>query len=119
MDSEFRYFPINLLVSGWYRFTGEAGTIMSDISDPPSWEGCGTSRVVWLRGTHPDISQGTVKVEYCMTGVRDSCEVTVTGELRTCLNVTSNTVYHVYYLVRVPADCQWAYCAKTNLPGPS
>ena len=39
----------------WYRFQGEAGERLADNSGPPSWEECGTSRVGWLAGTHPQI----------------------------------------------------------------
>jgi hypothetical protein len=39
----------------WYRFQGEAGQRLADISQPPSWEECGTSRVGWLSGAHPQI----------------------------------------------------------------
>ena len=30
------------------------------IRDPQKWESCGTSRVAWLRGRHPELAQGTV-----------------------------------------------------------
>ena len=45
------------LQEAWYRFEGEAGTQLADQRDPQKWETCGTSRVAWLRGNHPDLGQ--------------------------------------------------------------
>ena len=50
-----------LCQAGWYRFEGEAGTVLGDQTAPPIWEGCGTSRVVWLAGRHPGVESGTVR----------------------------------------------------------
>ena len=35
--------------------------MLADHANPPSWEGCGTSRVVWLEGGHPGVESGTVR----------------------------------------------------------
>ena len=52
----------NGLQAGWFRFMGEAGVQLADQRSPPTWEGCGTSRVAWLEGGHPSLIQGTVQV---------------------------------------------------------
>ena len=55
------YWPLVWCQPGWYRFEGEAGTVLADQAAPPIWEGCGTSRVVWLEGGHPGVESGTVR----------------------------------------------------------
>ena len=44
-----------MMQDGWYRFDGEAGERLADNTGAPSWEDCGTSRVGWLFGSHPEI----------------------------------------------------------------
>ena len=69
---------------GWYRFEGDAGAQMADNKEPPAWEDCGTSRVVWLQGDHPGMGDGTVDRAFCVTGLEENCETTITGRVRTC-----------------------------------
>ena len=86
--------------------------MLADSSGPPGWEECGTSRVVWLAGPHPELEDGTVAVTLCVSGLSSSCTVRVTGAVRQCRGETEN--YFVYRLVPVPGPCQWGYCAKTG-----
>ena len=86
--------------------------MLADGDDPPSWEACGTSRVVWLQGNHPMISDGTVERTFCITGVQENCETTVVGKVRTCISEAGGQ-YFVYDLVKPVIGCQWAYCAKS------
>ena len=101
------------LRSGWFRFVGEAGTVMADSRDPPGWEECGTSRVVWLEGSHPRLEDGTREVTLCVSGLSSSCTVSVAGAVRQCRGERED--FYVYRLVPIPGPCQWGYCAKTSL----
>ncbi|XP_023344139.1 uncharacterized protein LOC111713504 [Eurytemora carolleeae] len=95
----------------WYRFDGDAGTVLADQSSPPSWEDCGTSRVGWLAGSHPDIRDGTVNRTLCVTAFGGNCEVKMTnGQVRGCPDPRGG-IFYVYYLLRPGISCNWGYCA--------
>ena len=87
---------------------------MADISSPPGWEECGTSRVVWLAAPHPSLEQGTVEATLCVSGLSSSCTVRVGGAVRRCQGEAGQAggEYFVYRLVPVPGPCQWAFCAN-------
>ena len=89
--------------------------MMADSSSPPSWEQCGTSRVVWLARTHPSLEEGTVEATLCVSGLSSSCSARVTGAVRRCRAEGGQAgEYFVYRLVPVPGPCQWAYCANND-----
>ena len=85
--------------------------MMADSSSPPGWEQCGTSRVVWLDGSHPSLEEGTVEASLCVSGLSSSCTARVTGAVRQCRG-EGGEEYFVYRLLPVPGPCQWAYCAN-------
>ena len=55
----------NALVSGWYRFTGDAGTRMAATCPNFSLGACATLRQGWLNGTHPKTEDGQVVRKVC------------------------------------------------------
>merc|ERR1719500_468257 len=89
------------LEPGWYRFEGEAGTVLADQAAPPIWEGCGTSRVVWLEGRHPGVESGTVGVSYCVTGLNSNCDLRVSGEVRACVDERESERGGLFYVYRL------------------
>ncbi|XP_068728067.1 uncharacterized protein [Montipora capricornis] len=50
-------------LSGWYRFSGEAGTQMADSC--PKVHHCSTDSPGWLSGTHPTVAEGIVQRKVC------------------------------------------------------
>ena len=83
---------------------------MADTQDPPAWEECGTSMVVWLHGDHPEISDGTVDRTFCVTGLNVECDTTLPGKVMACSHL--NAQFFVYHLKQPSVGCQWAYCAR-------
>ena len=86
--------------------------MLADSTAPPGWEQCGTSRVVWLAGTHPSLAQGTLEVSLCVSGLSSSCTARLGGAVRRCRGEEGEEEYFVYRLGPVPGPCQWAYCAN-------
>ena len=106
------------LQSGWFRFEGDAGTQLADQRDPQKWESCGTSRVAWLRGLHPGLSEGTVRRTICVGEITGDCGHDSEVLLRTCPDTRGGTFW-VYRLDQVNVGCNWAYCAYTETDVPS
>ena len=105
----------------WYRFEGEAGTQLADQRDPQKWEACGTSRVAWLRGSHPSLDQGTVERTVCVGEITGDCGHDSLARVRTCPDTRGGraATFWVYRLARVNVGCHWAYCAYTEAQVPT
>jgi len=96
---------------GWYRFTGEAGTQMSETILPP-WR-CGALATGYLTEPHPVADDGVVDRTACFSWINDSClqpqEIGVVhcGDhyLYNLVNVTTNGRYCGIDLDPGPADC--------------
>ena len=69
-------------LSGWYRFTGEAGTQMPEI--PPEENSCGTDSPGWLNDTHPEVEDGAVNKQVCFRGRTNVCRRSRTIKIRNC-----------------------------------
>ena len=83
---------------------------MADTQDPPAWEECGTSMVVWLQGDHPGISEGTVDRTLCVTGIDAEYDTTLNVKVRARSHL--NAQFFVYHLKQPRVGCQWAYSAR-------
>ena len=52
-------------LSGWYRFSGGAGTQMAEAC--PKMYSCSTNSSGWLSGTHPTVVEGIVQRKVCFS----------------------------------------------------
>ena len=92
------------LTRGWYRFTSFVGDKMP--TSKVDQFHCGTDHPIWMKGTHPLVSDGTVDRKACINfyDLNDGCQTELDMKVRNC------TGYFVYYLG--PAySCPLAYCA--------
>ena len=96
------YCDTDTIVSNqWYRFTGEAGTMMAAYCIPKS--SCSTHRTGWINGTHPSAAYMTVSRTVCMHWSSKCCEKNYPVEITNCDG------YYVYKLKR-PTFCAERYC---------
>ena len=98
------------LSTGWYRFTGSAGTQMPEYV-VPSYS-CATHASGWLNGAHPAAGVST-GATVCYNWSGNSCSWS------TSITVTNCGFYYVYYLSAPPA-CSLRYCGYSGgeLPDP-
>ncbi|XP_068711555.1 uncharacterized protein [Montipora foliosa] len=92
-------------LSGWYRFSGEAGTQMAD-SCPKIYH-CTTDSPGWLDGTHPTVAEGIVQRKVCFFQqlfVSNCCEFSKDISVRNC------GAFYVYRLD--PLKCYSRYCGN-------
>ena len=89
------------LPKAWYRFMGLAGDRMPETC--VSSYHCGTHAPGWLRGVHPDTSEGVVSRTVCFTWRNKCCKWRSTILVRNCGN------FYVYKLARAP-KCKLRYC---------
>jgi len=99
--------------NAWYRFEGDAGTIMPD--SPTLHNFCGTVASGWLATTHPDIVFETIPATYCFRfNNAQKCKWYTEGLVTNCGD------FFVYYLVNVATEfpkinkCNLGYCV-TNV----
>merc|ERR1719154_1074300 len=99
--------------NAWYRFEGDAGTIMPD--SPTLHNFCGTVASGWLATTHPDIVFETIPATYCFRfNNAQKCKWYTEGFVTNCGD------FFVYYLVNVATEfpkinkCNLGYCV-TNV----
>ena len=87
----------------WYRFTGEAGTKMSE--NLTEIRHCGTYYSGWLKGSHPE-SEGKMEERYiCFSHPIRECPFKVKIRILNCKN------YYLYELENV-RKCNAGYCAQ-------
>ena len=89
------------LPKAWYRFMGMAGDRMPETC--VSSYHCGTHAPGWLRGAHPDVSEGVVSRTVCFTWRNNCCSWRSTILVRNCGD------FYVYKLQRAP-KCKLRYC---------
>ena len=94
-------------LSGWYRFSGEAGTQMAEAC--PKMHSCSTNSSGWLSGTHPTVAEGIVKRKVCFSQrvsqfFTDCCNQAKTISVRNC------GAFYVYCLD--PPDYYSRYCGN-------
>ncbi|KAM4697756.1 uromodulin-like [Rhinophrynus dorsalis] len=88
--------------SGWYRFVGSGGVRMPETCVPEL--SCNTHAPMWLRGSHPVLSDGIVNRTACAHWSGNCCLWSTTVQIKAC-----SGGYHVYKLSRTPA-CHLTYC---------
>lgn len=93
-------------LSGWYRFSGEAGFKMAEHC--VSKGRCGTFAPGWLSGTHPTLVEGAVERKVCFhwfDWMSDCCSFSTFIKVRNCGK------FYVYKL-RPPPVCSLRYCGN-------
>ncbi|XP_060080901.1 uncharacterized protein LOC132560254 [Ylistrum balloti] len=97
-----------VLTTKWYRLVGDAGTDLTNDSDLLVTDGCGTTYQLWMNGSLPDESDGTVNVQICMKSVFSICHSSFTIQVKNCC---SFCVYHL----QSATNCPQAYCVSPRL----
>ena len=92
----------SLMEVKWYRFSGDAGTKMTD-KCPPMHMSCSTSIPGWLNGAHPSVDDGEVERTTCWTYHSGCCSYVKTIKVRNCGE------FFVYRLGPAPV-CYAVYC---------
>lgn len=96
----------NITNNQWYRFTGDAGTMMAPYCIPQST--CNTQMSGWINGGgHPVIAYETVTRTACMHGHSSCCSTSYTVEIRNCSG------FYVYKL-KQPNGCDQRYCGVNS-----
>ncbi|XP_025079698.1 uncharacterized protein LOC112555480 [Pomacea canaliculata] len=103
------------LVSGWYRFVIDTESKMPESCVDRMH--CGTSVPIWLRGTHPSVSDGIQTRQACA-----NFETEDTSHIPCCaqainIGVKNCNGFFVYFL-HPPPICPVAYCAGKEQPCP-
>lgn len=88
--------------TGWYRFTGAAGTMMPETA-PPIYA-CGTDAPGWLSGIHPAVADGVVTRTACFNWAGNTCL------WNTSIEVVNCDSFYLYHLVDTTVACQLRYC---------
>ena len=98
-----RYCDHNSITSDqWYRFTGDAGTMMASYCIPKS--SCNSDMAGWISGGgHPTVADGAVTRTACMHWFSYCCYYVYTIQIRNCSG------FYVYKLKR-PGSCYIRYC---------
>ena len=101
-------------LSGWYRFSGGAGTQMAEAC--PKMYSCSTNSSGWLNGTHPTVAEGIVQRKVCFSKslsrfFKDCCYHSKHTSVRNC------GAFYVYRLD--PSDYYSRYCSNglPQVPG--
>ena len=94
-------------LSGWYRFSGGAGTQMAEAC--PKMYSCSTNSSGWLNGSHPTVAQGIVERKVCFSQrvsqfLKDCCNYSKNISVRNC------GAFYVYRLD--PPDYYSRYCGN-------
>ena len=94
-------------LSGWYRFSGGAGTQMAEAC--PRMYSCSTNSSGWLNGTHPTVAEGTAQRKVCFSqrvsqSFYDCCNSSKNISVRNC------GAFYVYRLD--PPDYYSRYCGN-------
>ena len=89
---------------GWFRLTGDAGTMMPETA--PDTYSCGTHAPGWLNGAHPATPGETALVENCWHWSSGTCFWTH------FINVTNCGDFYVYEANGLPFGCSGTYCGE-------
>ncbi len=97
------YKDYDIIISDqWYRFTGDAGTMLPIYCIPRY--SCNTIGTGWISGGgHPTAAYELVSRTVCMHSHGSCCQVSYPVEIRNCSG------YYVYKLKR-PVDLRYRYC---------
>ena len=87
--------------SGWYRFSGAAGSQMPEYCVPAY--SCGTHAAGWLNGRHPTVGEGAVSRRVCFNWNSNCCWRSTYTTVRNCSG------FYVYRLNPTPV-CHCRYC---------
>ncbi|MEE6508622.1 hypothetical protein FKM82_022050 [Ascaphus truei] len=87
----------------WYRFIGSGGVRMPETCVPELR--CHTHAPLWLRGSHPLLTDGIVNRTACAHWSGDCCLWSTTIQIKACPDG-----YHVYKLNGPQNMCSLAYC---------
>jgi len=90
-------------ISGWYRFSGEAGTQMAESC--VNMYHCGTDTPGWLNGAHPTEPDGIVTREVCFSYLGSCCYYSANTRVRNCGG------FYIYKL-ETPPHCYLRYCGN-------
>lgn len=92
--------------NAWYRFSSEAGGEMATTT--PERGRCGTYIPIWMNGSHPNVTEGTVTRKACaavyISSVSPNCSISYSIKVRNCSG------YYIYQLKKI-RQCYKAYCA--------
>ena len=92
----------NITDNQWYRFTGDAGTMMATYCIPQST--CNTEMTGWISGgDHPSTAYETVTRSVCMHWGASCCYTSYPVDIRNCSG------FYVYKLQK-PTSCSQRYC---------
>ena len=94
----------DVLLSGWYRFGGEAGSQMANKCVQENH--CGIRHPGWLSGGHPTMADGTVVRKVCFNYFRGCCQGSIYISVRNCGG------FYVYNLKSL--SCYFRYCASNG-----
>ncbi|KAJ6659763.1 hypothetical protein lerEdw1_018479 [Lerista edwardsae] len=94
---------------GWYRFVGSGGERMPETCVPSNK--CNTNASMWLKGSHPTTTVGTVTRTACASWLGDCCQWSSTVEIKACPGG-----YYVYRLYGTP-ECYLSYCTDPKFIG--
>ncbi len=86
------YDSTGYFTTGWYRFTGGAGTQIA--TTPPSTGSCGAQLPVWCNGTYPTTSGSTISTMGCVNVNGFLCSSSYSIQI----SVTNCNGYYVFYL---------------------
>ena len=71
-----------MIITGWYKMEGPAGTKLPEEIIP--FEHCGTDYPGWLNGDHPTTLNETVDREVCFNNGSVSCYFKTQIQIRNC-----------------------------------
>ncbi|XP_069130654.1 LOW QUALITY PROTEIN: mucin-2-like [Argopecten irradians] len=89
----------------WYRFVGEAGGDLTNTSVDVYQ--CSNLYPLWMVGSFPDVGDGIVYRNVCLTSIFAKCHRTFIIQLKNCCS------YRVYRL-QSPGLCPSAYCLSPS-----
>lgn len=93
----------NDLTEDWYRFYGQAGTVMASSCVPT--HKCHTDLTGWMKGSLPTVDEGVVLRKVCFHGFGICCHRDVEINVRNC------GPFYVYRLKKLPF-CNSRYCGS-------
>jgi len=95
-----------VLDRGWYRFESIVEKNAQMPTEKVNQMRCGTVHPIWMRGSHPSVSEGIVDRDACINfyDMKNGCFAKLPIKVRNCGD------FFVYYLGPT-YSCSLAYCA--------